>query len=554
MFKNYIMGIYKKEINMNSIRNIEVTLLLAVGLLISGGLVGQQPVVLAQDKSLGKVEFSISCSPKAQETFNSGVALLHHMMYAQAGNEFQKVAELDPGCSMAYWGIAMTLFHPLWAPPSEDELKKGQAAVEKAKQLIPKTPREQGYVSAVEAFYDGWQTKDHKTRIEAWREGQKKVLKNNPEDIDAGAFYALSLLATAPKKDKTFKNQKEAGFMLEELHEKAPEHPGLFHYTIHAYDNPMLARRAVPVARGYDKLAPDVPHALHMPSHIFVRLGIWHDAIDWKIRSASAAKRQSMSLHYLHAVDYLIYAYLQQGQYEKVLNLINKINGIEDNQDSFVSAYGIAAAQARYPLERMEWEEATSLPVRTHSAFPWDKYPQYEAITYYARGLGAARSGDTKSAQKAKMRLDELYENTVNNGEQYWSVIVDAQRKTVDAWITHSNGDKKKGLQMMREAADIEDSVDKHPVTPGSIMPARDVLCDMLLMSNKPEDALKAYEVSLTTSPNRYYSLYGAGYAAESSGLQEKAKKYYAELIELTKGTESESTRVKHAKKYTQKN
>ncbi|MDA2919610.1 hypothetical protein MYX76_08995 [Desulfobacterota bacterium AH_259_B03_O07] len=542
---------------MNSIRNIEVTLLLAVGLLISGGVVGQLPLALAQDKSLGKVEFPISCSPKAQETFNSGVALLHHMMYAQAEKEFQKVAELDPECAMAHWGIAMTLFHPLWAPPSKEELKKGQASVIKAKQLKPKTPRELGYVSAVGAFYDDWQTKDHKTRIAAWGAAQKNVLDANPEDVDAGAFYALSLLATAPKKDKTFKNQKEAGFMLEELREKAPEHPGLFHYTIHAYDNPMLARRAVPVARGYDKLAPDVPHALHMPSHIFVRLGIWHDVIDWNIHSASAAKRQStdtMPLHYIHAVDYLIYAYLQQGQYEKVLNLLNKINGVEDYQDSFVSAYGIAAAQARYPIERMEWEEAASLPVRTHSAFPWDKYPQYESITYYARGLGAARSGDTKSAQKAKMRLDELYENTVNKGEQYWSVIVDAQRKTVDAWIKYSNGDKKKGLQVMHEAADIEDSVDKHPVTPGSVMPARDMLGDMLLMSNNLEEALKAYEVSLKTSPNRYYSLYGAGYAAESSGNQEKAKTYYIELINLTTNADSEQTRVKHAKKYTQKN
>ena len=542
---------------MKIINNSLLSLFVSIFFLFTGAVLIYTKTVSAQDKSLGKVEFANSCSPEVSDTLNSSIALLHHMMYKQAEVEFQKVAEIDPGCPMAYWGIAMTQFHPLWAPPSKEELKKGHDAVQKAKQLKPKTPREQDYVSAVEAFYTGWDTKDHKTRIDSWSDGQKMVLDNNPEDINAGAFYALSLLATASKKDKEFKNQQKAGEILENLQKTAPEHPGLFHYTIHAYDNPMLASKGVDVARGYDKLAPNVPHALHMPSHIFVRLGIWQDTIDWNIRSAAAAEEQSqevMSLHYIHAVDYLIYAYLQQGQYGKVDELLKKVNSISSYQDSFVSAYGIAAAQSRSTIEQQDWDKAAKFPARTHSEFQWDKYPQYEAITYYSRGLGAARSGDTESAKKDKTKLDQLYEATVGNGEEYWSVIVDAQRQTVDAWIVYSSGDKTNGLQMMQKAADLEDSVDKHPVTPGSVMPARDMLGDMFLLSDKPGNALEAYEKSLKISPNRFYSLYGAGHAAELAGNQEKATKYYQQLIDLTANADSETERVKHAKKYTKMN
>ncbi len=533
------------------------SLLVASGLVLSVGPKGFIDGAFAKQKTLGVVEFSNSCKPEAAETINSSVALLHHMMYAQAEQELLKVLEIDPDCAMAYWGIAMTQFHPLWAPPSKKELKKGHEAAMKANELKPGTPREQSYVDAVAAFYTDWDTTDHKSRIQAWSDGQKNVLDANPEDVNAGAFYSLSLLATAPKADKSFKNQKAAGALLEKLHKQYPEHPGLFHYTIHAYDNPVLAKRAVPVARDYDKIAPDVPHALHMPSHIFVRLGMWPETITWNIRSADSAKRQStdtMSLHYIHAVDYLMYAYLQQGQYQKAVELLNKVNSIKDYQDSFASAYGIAAAQARYPLERAEWAEAASLGTRTHASFPWDKHPQYEAITYYAKGLGAARNGDVEGAKKNKAKLDELYQNTVDSGDKYWGVIVDAQRQTVDAWITYASGDKEQGLLMMSEAADLEDSMDKHPVTPGAVMPARDMYGDMLIMSDRPADALAAYEASLKISPNRYYALYGAGRAAEAAGDKEKAMVYYQQLIELTQNADSQTAAVEHAKKFSESN
>ena len=329
--------------------------------------------------AVGKVDFPISCSSEAQSRFERGLALLHHMMYGQAEEEFVAVAEMDSDCAMAHWGIAMTLFHPLWAPPSEDELKKGWAAVEQAKVLNAPTERERAYIAVVEAFYRGWETVDHPTRLTAWEAAQEKVHKANPDDIDAAAFYALAHISTAPKADKTFTHQKEAGALLEALRTKAPEHPGLFHYIIHAYDNPMLASRALEVARGYDKIAPEVPHALHMPTHIFVRLGLWPEAIDWNVRSAAAAKRQSVggvvSLHYIHALDYLMYAYLQQCQDKMAQDVLHKINAVENYPASFASAYAIAAAQARYPLERAQWANAAALKVRTHSSFPWDKYP-----------------------------------------------------------------------------------------------------------------------------------------------------------------------------------
>jgi tetratricopeptide (TPR) repeat protein len=529
-------------------------------LLVSAGFActGEEDLTGKARGTLGRVDFPISCSPAAETKFERGLALLHNMMYGQAEKEFASVSELDPDCAMAYWGVAMTYLRPLWRASKEDELKKGSAAVEKALSLNASTERERAYIAALEAFYRDWKTVDHPTRIAAWEEAQEKLHKAFPEDIDAGAFYALSHLATAPKGDRTFAHQKRAGSLMEELLHGAPEHPGLHHYSIHAYDNPMLAGRAVEVARSYYNLAPDVPHALHMPTHIFVRLGLWPDAIDWNLRSKAAAKRQSVegvtSLHYPHAMDYLMYAYLQQAQDKSAEDALNEINSIETYEDSFASAYGIAAAQARYPLERRQWPDAAALEVRTHGSFPWDKYPWYEAITYFARGLGAARGGDVQEARKAINALDTFYERSVDAGKDYWAVLVDAQRKTVAAWVAFAEGDRDRALKTMQEAADIEDSVDKHPVTPGAVLPARELLGDMLVLSGKHAEAIEAYEAALRTSPNRFNSLYGAGHAAELAGNSEKAKSYYSRLVELAKETEGDRPAVRKAKLFINKN
>jgi tetratricopeptide (TPR) repeat protein len=306
----------------------------------------------------------------------------------------------------------------------------------------------------------------------------------------------------------------------------------------------MLAKDAVEVARGYDKLAPDVPHALHMPSHIFVRLGLWDDAIDWNIRSAASAKKNSLgetvSLHYPHALDYLMYSYLQKAEDKLAEETLSKVNAPENYEDNLASAYGIASSQARYVLERKQWKKAAELPVRTHYDFPWDKYPFAEAITYFARGLGAARIDNTAAAKDAVKKLEEFYKTTIDKGQNYWAVLVDAQRTTVSAWIAFSEGRKDEALQLMKKAADLEDSVDKHPVTPGAVLPARELLGDMLILLNKPEDALAAYEMSLKISPNRFYSINGAGYAAKLAGDSDKENYFYTALNQLTADADSE--------------
>jgi tetratricopeptide (TPR) repeat protein len=520
-------------------------------------LYGCKPAEEPTVPPLGRVDFPISCSSTAQTKFERGLALLHNMMYAQAEKEFASVAELDPDCAMAYWGVAMTHLRPLWRVSREDELKKGSAAVKKARALNPPTERERAYIASLEAFYKDWKTVDHLRRIAAWEAAMEKVHEAYPEDIDARAFYSLAHMATAPKGDKTFAHQKKAGALMEGLLARAPEHPGLHHYTIHAYDNPVLASRAVDVARAYFKLAPDVPHALHMPTHIFVRLGLWPDVIDWNVRSAAAAKRQSVvgatSLHYPHAMDYLMYAYLQQGQDKMAEDVLHEINSVENYEDSFASAYGIAATQARYPLERRQWTDAAALEVRTHSSFPWDKYPWYESITYFARGLGAARSGDIQAARKAIETLDTFYKSSVDANKDYWAVLVDAQRKTVAAWVALAEGNKDQALKTMQEAAVLEDSVDKHPVTPGAVLPARELLGDMLVLLGKPAEAIEAYEVTLGISPNRFNSLYGAGHAAELAGNLEKARSYYSRLVELADKAESDRPAIKQAKRFLDK-
>lgn len=508
--------------------------------------------------SLGKVNFHISCSPSVHGAFNHGLSLLHHMMYQQAEAVFQSIAKEDPRCAMAHWGIAMTQFHPLWAPPNETALAKGLQAIEKAHVLNPTSPREQAYIKALRFFFKNWKVVRHSRRISAWDVAQKKVYKSFPDDIDAGAFYALSHLSTAEKGDQEYTHQKLMGLMMEKLRVKAPEHPGLFHYMIHAYDNPLHAHRAVKVARDYLKLVPDIPHALHMPSHIFVRLGLWSDVIAWNTRSAAKALKESegkmTSLHYIHAIDYLMYAYLQQGQDKEAHNLLIALNKREDYQDNFASAYGIAAAQSRYALERGAWGDAATQALRTHKSFPWDKYPWHEAILYFSRGLGAARSGDTAGAVQAIKRLDTVLQVSKKVGEDYWEVQVLIQRLTLSAWVAFSEGKKGQALKKMRQAANIEDSIDKHPVTPGAVLPARDLFGDMLVLMKKFPEALEAYEASLKISPNRFNSLYGAGHAAEQAGNLEKAKAYYAKLVKLTEKGEGERPRIKQAKAFLNKN
>lgn len=507
-----------------------------------------------EDSQYGDVSFPVSCETEAQEQFETGLALLHHMMYGQAESHFSSAAQADESCAMAHWGIAMTQLRPLWAPPTDEEFERGRSAVEKAKTLRAPTEREQQYVDAIAAYYETANGASHEKGVQAWEQAQKTLHEAFPDDVDAAAFYALSHLATAPPDDKTYEHQRRAGVLLEDLREDAPKHPGGFHYLIHAYDNPVLSDRAVQVARGYDKLAPDVPHALHMPSHIFVRLGIWDDVIEWNIRSAEAALRHSpaeyTSLHHVHALDYMVYAYLQRGQDEKATDALSDILKVERYQPHPASAYGIAAAQARLPLERRQWEEAAELPLRVHDTYPWDTFPEHEAITYWARGLGAAKSGDLDAARSAVQTLEDFHENTVEKGVDYWATLVEGRTTTVSAWIAFAEGDHDRALRLMREAADLEDSVDKHPITPSEVLPARELLGDMLLALDMPSEALQAYKASLEISPNRFNSLYGAGRAAETAGQADVAKEYYGTLAEMSESADTARESLNHARKY----
>ena len=474
-------------------------------------------IILTKLGDLGKVEFPISCKVVDQKALNTGVALLHHMMYAQAEIFFQKWITKSPNCAMFYWGYSMSLFHPLWPDTiSPEALGRGVNSLEKA-QNINVTEREKNYIEAAGAYYKNWQNTVDKMRVASWANAQKKVFQKNPRDIDAIAFYALSELSIASKKDATFKQQKEAGQRLNEIFVKHPTHPGAIHYSIHAYDNPILASLATDVVTAYGKIAPDVPHALHMPSHVFVRLGNWDEVIAWNIRSANAAlkypTKNATSMHYIHAIDYLVYGYMQTDNAPGAIKAIEDIKSHHPIQATFPAAYALSTIPARLALERHDWVNARQLKTRDPEYFDWDKFPQVEAITYFARGLGAAKTNDLVAAKKNLKILDELYAKTLDISPGYWAVLVDAQRQVVTAWVSYAQGDKANALKQLKKAADLEDSLDKDPVTPGAVLPARELLADMFMLNGDYSDALMAYQVSLKANPYRLNSLSGANAA-----------------------------------------
>ncbi len=387
------------------------------------------------------------------------------------------------------------------------------------------------------AFYDGWQL----------------ASKELPDDIEAKLFYALAMLATAPAGDKLYKVQREAGAIAEKVLETIPDHPGAFHYAIHAYDFPPLAPQALRVARNYYKIAPELPHALHMPTHIFTRLGYWQESIDLNIRSAAVAIKIPVngliSAQYFHALDYLLYAYLQQSEFEKAKDISNLIDTLAGTfQPSPITAYAIAAIPDRISLEYQNWTEAANLKLNSHSNFPWNKFPQYEALLYFTNGIGAGRTGNEKVLQNSVKKLEEL-QNTFKDTQanKYWINQIEIQKEAVKAWLLYVQKDKIKAVDEMKKAADLEDASEKNPVTPGSLLPVREMLADLLLEINQPKEALVQYELSLKNSPNRFNSLYGAGKAAELQGDIKKAKFYYAAIWKNNKSSGSNRERLKNA-------
>jgi tetratricopeptide (TPR) repeat protein len=490
------------------------------------------------DTTLGALHFPVSCAPAVQDQFDRGVALLHHMMYVESRATFEDVAKTDPECAMAHWGIAMTLFQPLWPTrPDVEALTRGWTAIQRATVLAPSVS-EQAFIAAAALFFKDPDSADYWTRIARFEEGMEAVYRSFPEHHEAAAFYALSHLASASQSDEPMAHHERAASILLDVHAAAPTHPGAIHYTIHANDVDGRQGESLDVVRSYADIAPSVPHALHMPTHIFVRLGAWEDVIEWNRRSADAALQfpagDATSHHYPHALDYLVYAYLQRAEDDLAKTIVELTRSQERYQGTFIAAYHLAAIPARYYVERRQWAEAAALPDPAFPAMPWKKFPWPSSLTQFARGLGSARSGDLAGAAASVEKLDALRAEAEEAGEAYFAQQIEISRLAVSSWLAHGRGHTEQAVEQMRLAAQIENTTPKHPVTPGSLAPASELLGDLLLEMGQPVAALDAYETALTVWPNRFNTLLGASRAATAAGDRPRAARYTARLAELT--------------------
>ncbi len=451
-----------------------------------------------------------TCSPEADAAVDQGLTHLHNMMYIAAEAAFTTAAEADPECAMAEWGVAMANFHPLWpGGPTAEEDARGKAAAERLAGKTPGNDLEQALAEAAAAFYasghDGYPA-----RIAAWAAAQEGAFAANTDSIDAGAFAALGRLATAPRGPAGTDVKAAVGDLLDSLHERAPDHPGVIHYAIHAFDNPPLKARGLPYAEIYDKAAPDAAHALHMPAHIFTRTGDWAKSIDLNRRSAEAALLASGDMiqnHYAHAVDYMVYGQLQLGEPETAELLVAEMLAIEAHQPGFGGAYALAASPVRVLLEQEKWADAAALSPDMHPAIPWDNFPQTVAMRWFAKGLGAARSGNVEIARTTVEELQSLRGVMQTRGQEYWATLTEAQILSVEAWIELAEGNDALAVAHQTKAADMEDKIGKSPVTPGHVLPARELLGDMLLEVDQPDAAAEAYRTTLAHSPNRARSV-----------------------------------------------
>ncbi len=491
----------------------------------------------AHDQSLGAVHFPVSCEASVQADFDRAVALLHHMMYEESRAAFAAIAQADPACAMAHWGIAATLFQPLWPTrPGPEQLREGREQIRMAAELGPVTEREAAFVEAAAAFYED-EAADWSTRIARWAAGMELAYAASPDDLEVAALYALSLLAIGQFAADRDAYQDRAAEVLLAVYEREPRHPGAIHYTIHANDVDDRADESLKVVRSYDDIAPSVPHALHMPTHIYVRLGEWPAVIEWNRRSADAAlgfpAGDAVSHHYAHAMDYLVYAYLQEGEDVEARAAVEEALSRGPYQGTFISAFHLAAMPARYAVERRDWAAAAALSPLSPPDLPWGRYQWAEAQTWFARGLGAIETGELDAADRALARMEELRDAAAAAGEGAFATYIDIDLRTLAAWQAMVKGEPDVALGLARSAVDLEATTEKHPVTPGSYLPPSEALGDLLLAQGAPAEALKAYERSLATWPGRFHSLIGAARAARESGDGAKALEYYGALVEI---------------------
>ena len=522
-------------------------------------------------RSAGAIDFQISCSPAVQAQFNRGVALLHSFFYEEARNIFTTVATQDPDCAMTQWGIAQSWWHPIWTPPNPDEMAAGRAAAEKALALKA-TPRERAFIEAINVYYNSPQPESEgpagqschgpigpRERVVAYEKAMRKALDAFPKDFETQVFHAFAVLSVgyATPLDTTRANQRAAGQTFDRLWKKHRRHPGVAHYIIHSYDYPELATRALPAAQAYADIAPWVPHALHMPSHIFTRLGMWDEAIAGNQASAEASrsyaaqrKRDAAEVEELHALDYQMYSYLQQARDDSAKQVLDRAAGVRATYPEleFVGAYAMAAMPARYALERNAWAEAATLPIppRPH----WAKFPFVESLFEYAHALGRARTGDREGARKAVERMRALQAATTDVKFDYFKKHLDLQIQAASAWLAHAEGRSDEAVAMLRAAAEAEDALGKHPVTPGALVPAREQLGELLLLLKQPQDALAVYEAGLKIYPARFNSLYGAALSAEHMGNNKLARRHYEALAKQAAKADTERAELTHARQY----
>jgi hypothetical protein len=509
------------------------------------------------DAQFGTVDFEMTCDEKAKKDFNLAIELLHSFEYDEAEKVFAKIIDETPGCAMAYWGVAMCNFHPLWNPPNEAELEKGARAISLANSVKAKSAKESGYINAIGLFYKDWDKKDHHARCIYFEKAMEQLHINYPGDHEVAIFYALALDAAANPTDKTYANQKKAGDILNALYKVEPNHPGIIHYIIHTYDYPGLAVLALPAARRYATVAPSSAHALHMPSHIFTRLGLWDDAIHSNLKSIAAAQCYAVSAdipgHWdeeLHGLDYLVYAYLQKGENDLARAQVKYLSTIKAVYPAnFKVAYAFAAIPSRYLLENKRWKDAAALQVQPAN-FSWNEFPWQQAIIHFTRLLGASHIHNFEAARSELAQLSKLRDTLLQQKDLYKAREIEIQVKIGEAWIQFQFASKTDALTIMKLAAGMEDSTEKHPVTPGEVLPARELLGDMLLQEGHNNEALKAYETSLVKSPNRFNGLYGAGVASAKTGNTQKADIYFKQLLAVTDTANSDRPELVEARSF----
>ena len=512
----------------------------------------------AAAKASGEVNFQISCGPAVQKTFKEAVWTLHSFWYPEALKGFTAVTEAEPGCAMGYWGIAMSHWYPLWFPPSPAALKAGAEAVEKAVAAGPKTEREKDYIAAIAAFYRDSDKLDHQTRAVAYEKAMEQVYLRYPEDREAAVFYGLALNASALPTDKTYANKRKAAEILNKVWVEQPNHPGVVHYLIHSDNSAEFAAAGLEAAICYSKIAPDVPHALHMPSHIFTRLGMWQQSIDSNRAAHAAAVAyvrktlgpESFDSETVHTMDYLEYAYLQTAQDREAKEVVDELTSFRQSAaPNLPTAYAVAAIPVRFALERRDWHAAASLSAPA-IGFPLERFPWAEAMLSFARSLGAAQTGDIPGAQAEIAKLQSLEDKLLEAKDSYWANQVEVQRLGAAGILAHVQGDDKKAIELARAAADLDATMDKHPATPAAVLPARELLADLLLELNEPGAALKEYEQALRNDPNRFRSILGRARAAKQLGDIAASRDAYQKLVALSTSAVSERSELSEAKAF----